>query len=98
MSITRIFRVHIVPELVQEFEEKFSSVSVHQVNDAPGFISASILKPTIWAPDEYAMISEWENELALKTFAGEGWNRAVIPDGMEKFVIECWVHHYDSWT
>lgn len=98
MPITRIFRVQIVPELRQEFEEKFSSVSVHAVNEAAGFISASILKPTMWAPDEYAMISQWENESALKAFAGEEWKHAVIPPGMEKFVIECWVHHYESWV
>lgn len=97
MPITRIFRVQIVPELRQEFEEKFSSISVHVVNEALGFISASILKPTIWAPDEYAMISQWVNKAALKAFAGEKWNHAVIPLGMEKFVVECWVHHYESW-
>ena len=98
MPITRIFRIQIVPELRQEFEEKFSSVSVHVVNEALGFISVSILKPTKWAPDEYAMISQWENEEVLKAFAGVEWNHAVIPPGMEKFVVECWVHHYESWA
>lgn len=98
MAITRIFRVRIVPELRQEFEENFSSVSVHVVNEARGFLGVSIHKPTKWAPDEYAMISQWENEAALKAFAGEKWSQAVIPPGMEKFVVECWVHHYESWS
>ncbi len=44
------------------------------------------------------MISQWENEAALKAFAGELWNQAVIPPGMEKFVVDCWVNHYVSWT
>lgn len=98
MAITRIFRVRIVPDLRQEFEEKFSSASIHAVNEAPGFISVTILKPTKWASDEYAMISHWENEEALKAFAGAEWNHAVIPLGMEKFVVKCWVHHYGSWA
>lgn len=98
MAITRIFRVRIIPELRQAFEEKFSSVSVHAVNDACGFLEVSIHKPTKWAPDEYAMISQWESEAALKAFAGEQWSQAVIPAGMEKFVVECWVHHYESWS
>lgn len=98
MAITRIFRVRIPPELRSEFEEKFSSVSVHAVDKAAGFLAVTILKPTEWAPNEYAMISQWENEAALKAFAGEEWNRAVIPPGMEKFVVECWVHHYASWN
>lgn len=98
MAITRIFRVRIRSELKQEFEEKFSSVSVRAVEEASGSLAVSILKPTKWAPDEYAMISQWENEAALKAFAGEQWNHAVIPPGMEKFVDECWVHHYESWA
>jgi heme oxygenase (mycobilin-producing) len=97
MAITRIFRVQIVPELRHEFEEKFSTISVHAVDEANGFLAVSILKPTKWAPDEYAMISHWQDEAALKAFAGDNWNRPVIPHGMEKFVAECWVHHYDSW-
>jgi heme-degrading monooxygenase HmoA len=98
MSITRIFRVRIHPELKLEFEEKFSSVSVRAVAEAPGLLAVSIFKATKWAPNEYAMISHWENVDALKAFAGEQWNHAVIPPGMEKFVVDCWVHHYVSWT
>ena len=98
MSITRIFRVRIDTSLRQEFEEKFSSISVHTVNQVAGLLSVSIHKPTEWAPDEYAMISLWESESSLKAFAGEEWYRAVIPNGMEKFVVEFWVHHYESWV
>jgi heme oxygenase (mycobilin-producing) len=82
------FEFESTPNLRREFEEKFFSISVHAVNEAAGFILVSIHKPTKWAPDEYAMISQWENELSLKAFAGEEWCRAVIPHGMEKFVVE----------
>jgi heme-degrading monooxygenase HmoA len=84
--------------LRQEFEENFSSVSVHVVKEAHGFLGVSIHKPSKWAPDEYAMISQWDDETALKAFAGEQWSQAVIPPGMEKFVVGCWVHHYESWS
>lgn len=96
--ITRIFRVRIVDALKHEFEEKFASISIDAVNSNKGFISVTVLKPTEWAPNEYSMISKWEDESALKAFAGENWNNAVIPLGMEKFVIDCWVHHYKSWS
>lgn len=43
------------------------------------------------------MVSQWENEAALRGFAGEQWVHAVIPPGMEKFVIEGLVLHYESW-
>ena len=98
MPITRIFRVRIHAEWRQEFEEKFASISVDAVRKATGIRSVAIHRPTAWAPDEYAMISVWDDVPSLQSFAGERWNAAVIPPGMEKFVAECWVHHYASWT
>ncbi len=96
--ITRIFRVQIRPELREEFESQFQAVSIKAVTSAPGFVSVQIGKPTGWAPDEYVMISKWENEEALVNFVGPKWNEAHIPAGMEKFVVECWLHHYQEFT
>ncbi len=98
MSITRLFRVVIHPEFRTDFEDNFASLSVKTVTGADGFISVSIHKPTEWTPDEYVMITEWKNEAALIAFVGKQWNQAVIPVGMERFVNECWVDHYQSWN
>lgn len=70
-------------------------MSVPFVKAAKGSVAVSVGRPTRWQPDEYVMVSVWEDEGALVAFAGEGWNRAVIPHGMEKYVSECWVHHYE---
>lgn len=94
--ITRIFRVVIHPEFREEFEAKFAEISVKAVEDCAGNISVSIGKPVDDSPDEYVMISEWENQSALKDFAGASWDKAVIPSGMEKYLVECWVHHYEN--
>lgn len=95
-TITRVFRVKIKAELRDEFEPLFQSVSLAAVSNASGFIEASIGKPTKWAPDEYVMISAWANEQSLVDFVGADWNEAHIPDGMEKYVDTCRVHHYRS--
>lgn len=97
MTITRIFRVRIHEGLAQEFEPAFASISVSAVDQAEGNQAVEILRPTLWAPDEYAMISRWESEAALAKFAGVDWNVAVIPAGMERFVADCSVYHYRSW-
>jgi heme oxygenase (mycobilin-producing) len=94
--ITRTFRVRVPVELHMEFEEKFLSVSLPHVRSAPGLASVFVGRPTRWTPDEYVMISLWESEEDLAAFAGEEWNRAVIPAGMERFVSECWIHHYEN--
>ena len=92
--ITRIFRVQINPELRAEFELKFSDISVKAVESQKGFLSLEIGKPTVWAPDEYVMITHWKDEESLRNFVGEAWNKAHIPESMGKFAKECWVHHY----
>lgn len=89
--------MRIAAARLEEFEAKFSSISIPFVY-GKGCISVSILKPTKWAPNEHAMISQWEDEAALVAFAGEEWNRPKIPHGMENLVEECWVHHYRSWN
>ena len=94
--ITRIFRVRVPLALHAEFEEKFLSVSVPFVKAELGFVSVTVGRPTQWEPEEYVMISVWRTEADVAAFAGDNWNRAVIPQGMEKYVSECWVHHYKN--
>ena len=96
--ITRIFRIRVPVALHAEFETRFLSISVPYVRAAEGIVSVSVGRPTKWAPDEYVMISVWANEDVLRLFAGESWNLAVIPSGMEKYVSECCVHHYENFS
>jgi heme-degrading monooxygenase HmoA len=96
--ITRVFRVRVSREFHQEFEAKFLTVSIPKVQAAQGFVAVTVGRPTQWATEEYVMISSWENEQAVINFAGEQWNQAVIPEGMDKYVAECWVHHYENFA
>lgn len=97
MTIVRLFRVRIHSALRADFEAKFATISVDAVQTAQGALGVEILKPTHWGPDEYLMISRWQDEAALKRFSGEEWSRAYIPPGMERFVADCSVDHYTSW-
>lgn len=92
--ITRIFRVEIVPSLRAEFEPLFKTVSVQSVEGADGFIRLDIGQPTDKTPNEYMMISVWDSEESLINYVGPDWTKAHIPTGMDKFVVQCWVHHY----
>ncbi|MEB3309324.1 MAG: antibiotic biosynthesis monooxygenase [Snowella sp.] len=94
--ITRIFRVKVPKALHAEFEQQFLTISVLSVQSQNGCVSVSVGKPTIWQPEEYVMITEWLSVEALEQFAGKEWNQAVIPSGMEKYVLECWTHHYEN--
>lgn len=92
--IIRIFKVRIDPELRNEFEQKFQEISIPYVQTQKGLISFVVGKPTQWTPDDYLLITNWSSEEDLVTFAGKKWNQAVIPEGMEKFIVQCWVDHF----
>jgi heme-degrading monooxygenase HmoA len=94
--ITRIYRVQIDPELRKEFEAKFQQVCHEVVDGSPGLISVSIGKPTRWAPDEYVMVSSWHNVESVQQFAGEDWEKPMIPEDMRRFTKACWLHQYES--
>ena len=92
--IIRIFRVCIDPEFRADFERDFNTISVEAVNSHETSFPCEIGYPTKWNPDEYTMITKWENEEALVAFAGESWNESVIPDGMEKYAKHHSVSHF----
>ena len=96
MTITRIYRVQIKPELRAEFEPLFKTVALSSVVNAPGCKCAQLGGPVATSPDEYAVTSEWDSEESLIRFVGSDWTQPHIPDGMERFVKKCWVHHYTS--
>ena len=95
--IVRVFKVQIHSSLRYEFEHDFDTLSKEMVKSASGCIHQSVLKPTKWAPDEYAMISEWKTESDLELFAGQNWCESVIPAEMEKYAKSHSVSHYTSW-
>lgn len=93
--IIRIFKVRIRPEQRSDFERDFKEISLSFVKVQPGLISMQIGTPTKWQPEDYLLITTWENEQALVKFAGENWQDAVIPGGMEQYIVECWVDHFE---
>ena len=92
--ITRIYRVRIKPDLREAFEPLFRTVARASVTQHPGCREVTVGGPSSADPDEYAMISVWDSAESLSEFAGPDWTVAHIPDGMEKFVEACWVHHF----
>lgn len=92
--ITRVYRVRIKPDLRAEFEPLFQTVARSSVAQCSGCLHVTVGGPTAASPDEYAMISVWDGPESLTAFAGADWSVAHIPADMERFVDECWVHHY----
>ncbi len=94
--IIRIFQVTIHSEYREDFERDFRTISVDTVQNHKGLISCHIAGPTQWNPDDYIMVTYWEDEDSLAAFAGENWNQAVIPPEMERYPRYFSVAHYKN--
>ncbi|MEZ4810050.1 MAG: antibiotic biosynthesis monooxygenase [Allomuricauda sp.] len=94
--IIRIFTATIPVELHDEFESKFKEISVPVVKNYQGLVSLEIGRPSPWNPNEFVMVSRWKTQQDLINFAGENWNQAHIPKGMEKYITSCTVSHFEA--
>ncbi|TQV87922.1 antibiotic biosynthesis monooxygenase family protein [Aliikangiella coralliicola] len=94
--ITRVFRIQVHKEYVNEFEHDYKNISVPLVKSQRGLLSVETGKTLSEGIDEYIMISRWQDIDMLKAFVGESWQKALIPSGMEKYVQQCWVEHYET--
>lgn len=94
--IIRIFKVTIKPEYRIEFEKDFKSISIETVKKHEGLISCYIGGPTKGNPDDYTMVTMWKSDSSLEEFAGENWNKAIIPVEMQKYPKSFEVAHYEN--
>ena len=92
--IIRIFTATVPLALHEEFEAKFKEISVPLVKGQKGLLGIDIARPTQWNPNLFVMISKWASKEDLISFAGEKWNEAHIPAGMDKYIDACSVDHF----
>jgi len=95
-KVARIFRVQIHPEMKEEYEDMFINVAVPYVERHAGNIEAWPGRPVKEGSFEYVFYSTWDSLDSIIAFAGTSYDEAVIPPGMEKFIVQCWVYHYQS--
>lgn len=62
-----------------------------------GFIKASILKREAEKGTEFLIITEWDSIEAIKSFAGENLQNAVVPDVVKLIMLDYdkIVSHYE---
>lgn len=93
--IIRVFRARVHPGMQEQFKEKVQQLSIPLVQRQKGLIAYYSGEPTEAAPDEFVMVTIWRSLDDLKAFAGEDWNRSVIPEEELPLLSETFVHHYE---
>jgi heme-degrading monooxygenase HmoA len=64
----------------------------------PGFLRASILRRTVEEGVEFLIVTEWESTEAIRAFAGETIEAAVVPIEVQAMMVrfDRTVTHYES--
>jgi len=68
--------------------ETFRSRALPGMKAMDGFHGISIQGALNGDPCEVTVLSTWEDETAIRRYAGEDTIRAVVPDFMEPFLVE----------
>lgn len=93
--IFRVFRALIKPGKAEEFQDMLERLSIPMVKAARGMRGYYVGGPVDPAVSEFTVTTLWEDLDAVKAFAGENWNRAVIPPEEVALIAESHIHHYD---
>ena len=92
--ILRVFKVNVIEELREEFEDKFRTAALGVVDNHEGMLSAEVGKSLTDGDTEYFMISVWKDLESIKRFGGDTWEEAIIPEHMLKYMANYSLKHY----
>jgi heme-degrading monooxygenase HmoA len=70
------------------------------VRALPGFVGASILRRDVDAGVEFLVVTEWQSLDAVRAFAGDDLEAAVVPQKVQAMMVEFdgRVRHYEVVT
>jgi heme-degrading monooxygenase HmoA len=58
-----------------------------QLSGIPGFVNASILRRNVADGIEFRIVTTWDSIGAVRKFAGENPEHAVVPDEVQKMMV-----------
>lgn len=58
------------------------------ISKIAGFVAASILTRKVDTGTEFLIITKWESMYAIKQFAGEDAEKSVVPESVQKIMVE----------
>jgi heme-degrading monooxygenase HmoA len=95
--IIRVFRARPrAGHAVDEFARFAEEVTIPFVESQPGLVARYTGRGIGDTGEELTMITVWEDLEAVKSMAGDEWERPVMPDRRaEGLIAEVVMHHYE---
>ena len=94
--IIRFFRAIVHDGQAEAFKTLFVETILPLVRSQDSLISASIGLPHEISPNEFSMLMHWRDTEAIKKFAGDNWQTAVVLPEEAHLLKETIVYHYHA--
>jgi heme-degrading monooxygenase HmoA len=95
--ITRVFIPTIRPGREEDFELFLRETAIPLVSQQPGLVTQNVgRRHAPCTTTDYLYLSVWEDVGAIRAFAGENWQQAVITPDEAHLLEHAWIGHYND--
>ena len=94
--IIRVFRTKVKPGTHKQYEALIRERVVPLMQQAPGLVSLHAGFPIDDPPDEFLLMSVWQDLASMRAFVGPRWRDALALPGEEHLVLHSIVDHYEG--
>ena len=94
--IIRVFRTKVRPGTHRQYEALIRQQVVPLMLEAPGLVTLHVGLPLDDPPDEFLLMSVWQDLAAMRAFIGSRWREPLVVPGEEHLVLHSIVDHYEG--
>ena len=87
-AIARIWRGRTLASKADEYQAYLDSSGISRVRATPGNLGVTVLRRNDGGKTEFLVMSIWESVEAIKKFAGEDYQKAVILPRDREYLLE----------
>lgn len=95
--ILRAWKGIAKPDQADRYAEHLKSVTFPEVAKIRGFLRGTVTRRFVEQGVEFLVVTEWESEQAIKEFAGDDAELAVVPGNVQAMMVsfDHYATHYE---
>ena len=93
--IVRVYRSRVQPGMHTNYDQWLQETAIPALSSAPGLVSLHVGTPLEDPPQEFLLMSIWQDLAAIRAAFGHRWRDSFVLPGEEHLVAEAIVDHYE---
>ena len=86
--ISRQWRALAKAACAQDYVQHLKTDTLAHLGKLPGFVDATILRREVERGVEFVVVTRWQSLDAIRKFAGDDVEAAVVPEEVQRMMIE----------